>query len=198
MPILAATVVDLESNGVWVSGKSYTPTHSLTATVNNTMVSTLPVHFFSYGTLLGVSLYQSFYAGITAYKALPYEMFSKLQQKIFPGYFTIQTVLSAALLATSPFKLQGPALYALSTIFGTAAIELFVILPKAAKIGLARMAQMEKEGKDARDPTASDDMKAIHKQFKKMHSVSVLVSMATVIAELYYGAYFVNRVSIQV
>jgi hypothetical protein len=45
---------------------------------------------------------KSFIGGVTAYKALPRPQFSSLQQKIFPVYFGMQTILPVVLALTYP------------------------------------------------------------------------------------------------
>jgi hypothetical protein len=55
-----------------------------------------------YGTLMGSTFFQSFVNGIVAYQALPKPMFSQLQQRIFPVYFTMQAALPAVLALTYP------------------------------------------------------------------------------------------------
>ena len=57
---------------------------------------------FSYGTVLGCQVFQTFIGGIVAYKALPRPQFSSLQQAIFPIYFSIQTAAPVILALTFP------------------------------------------------------------------------------------------------
>lgn len=57
---------------------------------------------YSYGTLLGSQVFQSFIGGIVAYRALPRPQFSSLQQAIFPIYFSMQTALPVILALTYP------------------------------------------------------------------------------------------------
>ncbi len=59
-------------------------------------------HILTYGTLLGSNIFQTFFAGPIAYTCLPRPQFSTLQQKIFPPYFTFQSVLPAILALTWP------------------------------------------------------------------------------------------------
>ncbi|USP78516.1 hypothetical protein yc1106_05790 [Curvularia clavata] len=59
-------------------------------------------HLLSYGTLLGSTLFQSFISGVVAYRVLPRAQFSTLQKHTFPVYFSLQTVLPAAMLLTYP------------------------------------------------------------------------------------------------
>lgn len=59
-------------------------------------------HILSYGSLLGSTLFQSFVGGVVAYKALPRPQFSTLQQKTFPIFFSMQSVLPLIMVATYP------------------------------------------------------------------------------------------------
>lgn len=56
----------------------------------------------SYGTLLGTTFFHSFISGIVAYKVLPRPQFSALQSKLFPIYFSMQTVLPVVMALTYP------------------------------------------------------------------------------------------------
>ncbi|KAL4741321.1 hypothetical protein BDV11DRAFT_71717 [Aspergillus similis] len=65
------------------------------------MLDPRPFHILSYGTLLGVQLYQSFVSGIIAFRALPRPQFAALQAKIFPTYFALQTALPVVVALTA-------------------------------------------------------------------------------------------------
>lgn len=59
-------------------------------------------HILSYGSFLGVTLFQSFVGGVIAYKVLPRPQFATLQQATFPVFFSIQTILPAIMAVTYP------------------------------------------------------------------------------------------------
>ncbi|KAL8842062.1 MAG: hypothetical protein Q9170_000665 [Blastenia crenularia] len=61
-----------------------------------------PYHIITYGTILGSSIFQSFIAGVVAYKTLPRAQFATLQAAIFPIYFSLQTALPVLLALTYP------------------------------------------------------------------------------------------------
>lgn len=153
----------------------------------------LATHFFAYSGLFGMTCYQSFYAGIVSYRAIPLEMFGKLQHKIFPGYFAIQTALSALLIVSTPFTLTTAAKVSLGASLVGALVNLAIIMPKTHKIIVAREAQMEKEGKGYKDPTASDDMKALNKKFAKLHGISMLFNLGLLFGTFYYGYFFNSK-----
>ena len=56
----------------------------------------------SYGTLLGMTVFQSFINGIVSFRALPRQHFGNFQEKLFPIYFRLQTGLPVALAITYP------------------------------------------------------------------------------------------------
>lgn len=152
-----------------------------------------PLHLLGYSIVFGATCYQSFFAGIVAYKALPLEGFSALQNRIFPGYFAIQTVGTIFLLLTRPFVTSRVQNVALGVSLAAALINLGVILPKSQKISAARATQAAAEGKSWRDPTASDELKALNRQFGKLHGISVLLNFASVFSLGTYGATLGSR-----
>lgn len=118
-------------------------------------------HILSYGSLLGSTLFQSFIGGVVAYKALPRPQFSTLQQKTFPIFFAMQSVLPLILVATYPGeKLLGiggeyirenvglsgvmaeanrwTVLGPLATMFATAVLNLVLVGPATTKTMKAR------------------------------------------------------------
>ena len=115
-------------------------------------------HILTYGTLLGSNLFQTFLAGPIAFTCLPRPQFSTLQQKIFPPYFSFQTVLPLVLALTWPGeKVAGAigvgsvrkdagwrglmeegnlwtALLPIGIMFGTSLANLFVLGPATTKV----------------------------------------------------------------
>jgi hypothetical protein len=61
-----------------------------------------PIHLFTYSTLLGTELYQSFVMTKVAYQALPRSAFTTLQKRVFPIYFRSQSLLLLIVAATFP------------------------------------------------------------------------------------------------
>ena len=57
---------------------------------------------FSFGTLFGTQIHQTFLVGTAGYKALPRPAFRELQNALFPPYFAMQSVLPVVLAATYP------------------------------------------------------------------------------------------------
>jgi hypothetical protein len=67
-----------------------------------TMFSSLaPYHLLSYASVTGITLWHSFIGGPIAFKVLPRQQFGLLQSKLFPIYFSLQSVLNGACLVTT-------------------------------------------------------------------------------------------------
>jgi hypothetical protein len=147
-----------------------------------------PYHLLLYSVLFGTTTYQSFYNGIIAYRALPLKEFGNLQARIFPTYFRFQAIGSAILLALPPVSPVPTAFYvALGLSFATGAVNALFLGPLSNRIKAKRDEQMDIEGKSYKDPTASDTMKALNKQFGQTHGISVSLNMITFGSLLYYG-----------
>jgi hypothetical protein len=59
--------------------------------------------------------------------------------------------------------------------------------PKTNAVLRRRHAQEELEGKSAKDPTASDEMKALNRQFGRWHGISALTNLTTFLSLTLYG-----------
>jgi hypothetical protein len=104
---------------------------------------------------MGSTFFQSFVNGIVAYQALPKPMFSQLQQKIFPVYFTMQTALPVVLALTYPGSLGSSSglsgvleksntysvLVPLATMFVTGLVNVAYIGPETTRIMRQRKVQ---------------------------------------------------------
>lgn len=149
------------------------------------------VNFFAYSGLFGVTCYQSFFAGIVAYRALPVEMFGKLQHRVFPGYFKIQTALTAVVLATVPFQGDNKIEYsALAVNLISALYNLLYIMPRAHVIIEKREEQQKIEGKGYKDPDASQTMKDLNAAFAALHAKSMIANVAVIVGTFTYGTLF--------
>lgn len=106
-----------------------------------------PLHFFTYSTLLGTELYQSFVMTKIAYQALPRSAFTTLQKHVFPVYFQSQTLLLGLVALTSPpygpkslFE-DGTSAIALVVAGGTALLNLITYGPITQKFMIERIHQ---------------------------------------------------------
>lgn len=64
--------------------------------------SPAPYHLLSYASVTGITLWHSFIGGPIAFKNLPRQQFGLLQSKLFPVYFSLQSVLNGVCLITAP------------------------------------------------------------------------------------------------
>ncbi len=63
--------------------------------------SSAPYHLLSYASVTGLTLWHSFIGGPIAFKVLPRQQFGLLQSKLFPIYFSLQSVLNGVCLVTT-------------------------------------------------------------------------------------------------
>ncbi|KAJ4335808.1 hypothetical protein N0V95_008802 [Ascochyta clinopodiicola] len=163
-------------------------------------------HLLSYGTLLGSTLFQSFIAGVVAFKVLPRPQFSTLQKHTFPVYFTLQTITPLAMLFTYPsgasrlvpYLSSTPVLqsatdklnvWLISTMLVTAVANLVYVGPKTTDIMKIRKHQETRDGKAAYDKGPhSPEMQALNRQFSILHSISSITNLVGLGAMIWYGA----------
>lgn len=167
---------------------------------------------YRYGTLLGTEVFQSFVAGITAYKVLPRPQFATLQSALFPIYFSMQTALPIILALTFPGErtaigrlpssisgvldpsLRTHVFAPLAIMFVTALANLSYIGPQTTKIMRERKHQETRDGKKSYDSGPhSEEMQALNKKFGLMHGLSSLVNIVGCFATLWYGFYLAER-----
>ncbi|XEU97048.1 hypothetical protein FSHL1_002334 [Fusarium sambucinum] len=184
----------------------------MASTAKAVALSPAPYHIITYGTLLGTTFFhQSFVNGIVAFRAVDRASFSAIQQKLFPIYFGLQTVLPGVLALTFPGNsliglANGPAglvsefarwhsLLPISVMGITGAINLLVLLPMTVDIIKKRRGQVKRDGKEyyAEGPH-SDEMKALNKKFGMLHGISSLLNLATFVAAIGYGFTLGGRV----
>jgi hypothetical protein len=129
----------------------------MASTAKAVALSPAPYHIITYGTLLGTTFFHSFVNGIVAFRAVDRASFSAIQQKLFPIYFGLQTVLPGVLALTFPGNsliglANGPAglvsefarwhsLLPISVMGITGAINLLVLLPMTVDIIKKRRGQ---------------------------------------------------------
>ncbi|KAK9240377.1 hypothetical protein V1525DRAFT_337343 [Lipomyces kononenkoae] len=158
--------------------------------------TTAPYHLFAYSVLFGSTVYQSFFVGITAYRALPRQYFSALQIKVFPPYFAMQTVVPGFLLLTAPFSIASDKLSLSSLVIAgaTGLVNLAYIGPQTVKLMNLRKAQEAKEGKKSYEDGVSDDMKKLNKKFGIVHGISTIVNLGTLFVTAVYGVVLADAI----
>ncbi|KAJ5439393.1 uncharacterized protein N7458_010391 [Penicillium daleae] len=171
------------------------------------MTDPRPYHILSYGTLLGSQVFQSFVSGIVAFRALPRPQFATLQTAIFPVYFSMQTALPVVVALTASRGGQALGLSGLvapenryntllpmATVAITGLINMFVLRPLTVKTMRERKHQETRDGKKSYDaPPHSKEMVALNKKFGRIHGLSSLVNLVSLIATVWYGAVMSKR-----
>ncbi|KAJ5095664.1 hypothetical protein NUU61_005020 [Penicillium alfredii] len=171
------------------------------------MTDPRPYHILSYGTLLGTQVFQSFVGGIIAFRALPRPQFASLQTAIFPIYFSMQTALPVVVGLTASrggqaLGLSGltapenccSTLLPMATVAVTGLVNLFVLRPLTTNVMRERKHQETRDGKKSYDAGPhSKEMLALNKKFGRVHGISSLVNMVSLIATVYYGAVLSKR-----
>ncbi|KAF3022535.1 hypothetical protein E8E14_012386 [Neopestalotiopsis sp. 37M] len=170
-----------------------------------------PYHILSYGTLLGTQVFHTFINATAAFKTLERPQFAVLQKALFPAYFGMQTVLPVAIALTypgglmaAPGGIRGALLdeanrwsvaVPLATIFVTGLVNWAYCLPVTNSITDKRRAQEKKDGKKSWDPAPhSQEMQSLNKQFGKIHGISSLLNLVTLIATITYGFTLSTRI----
>ncbi|KAI0098968.1 hypothetical protein F4776DRAFT_526752 [Hypoxylon sp. NC0597] len=176
------------------------------------LFSLAPYHVLSYGTLLGTQVFHTFINSVTSFRVLERPQFAILQRELFPVYFGIQTVGPVILALTYPGSRSSlfgiPSSFAgvfhessrwgvlvpLGTIFATGLLNLAYLLPETNKITALRRQQEKKDGKASYDPAPhSKEMTALNKQFGKIHGISSLANLVTLLATVVYGIHLSTR-----
>ncbi|KAL2213238.1 hypothetical protein CC79DRAFT_1362054 [Sarocladium strictum] len=168
------------------------------------ILSPAPYHILSYGTLLGASVWHSFVNGPVMFKSVDRHNFSAIQNNMFPIYFGLQSALPVVLALTFPgspllgvpsgvsglFDVSSrlDSLLPLGAAFVTGVLNLAVLMPATMSIIKERRGQVKRDGKDwwAEGPQ-SDEMQVLNKRFGRLHGVSMLVNLGTIIATVAYG-----------
>ncbi|KAL3474172.1 hypothetical protein BJX99DRAFT_271847 [Aspergillus californicus] len=171
------------------------------------MLDPRPFHILSYGSLLGVQIYQSFVSGIIAFRVLPRPQFAALQAKTFPTYFAIQTALPVVVALTAsradqPLGISGllesenqfKTLLPMAAAFITGLVNFAILRPMTINTMRERKHQETRDGKKSYDPAPhSKEMVALNKKFARVHGMSSLVNLVTLGATIFYGVVLSKR-----
>jgi hypothetical protein len=164
------------------------------------------VNLYSYGTLLGTSIFNTFFQGIIAFRVLPRPMFGLLQTHLFPPYFTLQTILP--LLALSSYPTSSFAsltsdhnLYAVTIPLASSAVlgalNWLWLGPWTTKVMKLRKHQETRDGKKSYDEgPQSAEMKRLNSTFSKLHGASSLVNLVDIILLVWYAFSFAGKTTV--
>ncbi|RCK63650.1 hypothetical protein Cantr_09693 [Candida viswanathii] len=147
----------------------------------------VPYHFLFYSLTFGGSAFYSFIVSPLVFKKLPREEFSNLQNKVFPTYFTGQTLAPIILglaqpLAYCPFTIG---LLAASSIGG--ALNYFWLLPVCQKIKEERNKLVADKQDVGADGQPTEEFKKLNKKFGLYHGISTLINIVSIVSLGVYG-----------
>ncbi|KAI0386092.1 hypothetical protein F5Y04DRAFT_243339 [Hypomontagnella monticulosa] len=167
-----------------------------------------PYQVLTYGTLLGTQVFHTFVNSTAAFKTLERPQFAVLQRALFPVYFGLQTTAPVVLALTYPGNNLVPSslagvlhesnrwgvLIPLGTMCAAGLLNWAYLLPETNKITALRREQEKKDGKASYDkPPHSKEMTALNKRFGKIHGISSMANLITLIATVLYGINISSR-----
>ncbi|KAI6784586.1 putative mitochondrial outer membrane protein-like protein [Emericellopsis cladophorae] len=160
------------------------------------------VHLLSFAGLFGTQLYQSFIVTKVCYTSLPSDAFIRLQRRIFPIYFRMQSVLwlvtALSFPPTGPWSLVqgGAADWASFAIGGLCAVlNLLLFGPNTMRAMLARRELgMAVRGNEENGET-DVDLAAAKRRFSKNHAASIHLNLLCIIALSWHGWRLAGRMA---
>jgi hypothetical protein len=131
--------------------------------------------------------------------------FGALQNKTFPVYFLLSFGLSSGLLGlwvlkhpdvvthiSQPYYADVAQVYLLGWAIVLQGLNYFVLGPRTGKLMFKRHKLEKTEGKSYNDPEASAEMKALNKEFIKLHGISFLGNFSSLVALALHGVWIGN------
>ncbi|KIK71362.1 hypothetical protein GYMLUDRAFT_66572 [Collybiopsis luxurians FD-317 M1] len=169
------------------------------------LFSTHGLYMMLYSWLFGMSVWNTFFGGIIAFRTLPRQHFGNLQHKIFPIYFVLSVLLSSGLLLLwtfshpdvlsywdRPLVADVSQVYLLISVLLSQGSNYFIIGPMTSKTMFERHRLEKEEGKAYNEPGVSDAMKALNRRFGSLHGISSLLNLWSVIAIGMHGLFIGN------
>ncbi|KAF3290128.1 hypothetical protein TWF132_007321, partial [Orbilia oligospora] len=169
--------------------------------------------------LFGTQIWHSFIGGIISFRVLPRAYFGALQRRLFPIYFSLQLILSLALLLTTPTslkQLQPSKTYGfLLTVLATSFLNAVVAGPFTTRIMDKRKEQEVFDGrsydgrklpgvtegaerggdKENEEVRVSDEMRTLNKKFGMWHGISSLFNLGSVVGTIGYGVLLADKIN---
>ncbi|KAI1735835.1 hypothetical protein F4680DRAFT_452498 [Xylaria scruposa] len=159
-----------------------------------------PLHLLSFSTLLGTQLYQTFVVTKICFVSLPRSAFTTLQKRLFPIYFSGQSMLLLLTIVTIPP--HGPLTLVANKVAWipfaiagvTAALNLLVYGPRTKQLMIERIHQETRDGLQkqttddvdaAEDP--SPEMQRLRRSFSRNHAMSIHLNLLSIGAMLWWG-----------
>ena len=128
---------------------------------------------------VGASAWTTFFSGIVMFRHLPKPVFGDLQAKLFPVYFGVQTVTSAAALALTAMGRAGATAETAKPRAAAAGVALaFSLLNLAVLEPLTTAAMYNRRAAQAEDSKSSaEEKKRANKKFGMLHGFSSLANL---------------------
>ncbi|KAF5375175.1 hypothetical protein D9758_000046 [Tetrapyrgos nigripes] len=171
-----------------------------TSSLTSLLFNPKSLYIVSYGWLVGMSIWVTFFGGIIAFKALPRHQFGMLQHKTFPVYFVLSILLSVGLTGywtvshpdvleyiNDPFVADVAQAYTLASVFLAQAANHLVIGPMTSKTMFQRQKLEKSEGKNYNEVSVSEEMKVLNRRFGILHGISSMLNLWAVLALIFHG-----------
>ncbi|CAE6525166.1 unnamed protein product [Rhizoctonia solani] len=185
--------------------------HLPTTSANSKMIQTIgeaikatlrvqALYQLLYSYVFGATLWGSFIAGFIAFRAIPRQQFGLLQSRTFPVFFSTSTGVTIVLLGiwtathnqvlVDTFDFSSPAVIqawvlALAAMCNT--VNLVYLGPKTTETMFKRHKLERAEKVQYSDPLASNEMKALNKQFGALHGISSLLNLCSLFCLAAHG-----------
>lgn len=141
------------------------------------------VHVFASSVFVGANIWNTFFVGLTMFKAMPRQMFGRVQSKLFPLYFALTTGANILMLATLGLLRASPAptsvLTWLAASLAGSLVNWLFIEPKCTGVMFQRYDLENKEIKTEQDQAK---IKGLYKQFGKWHGISSMINLVVLCA----------------
>lgn len=141
------------------------------------------VHILTWGFAFGAPAFYSLVASPRAFKQLPRREFGALQAETLPLQFAMQTVAPLVIGLTAPYTIGSLGLGVLAASALGGAVNMAYLHPKCAEIKVQRWAVIDGEfGGDEAAAKASGKLAQLDSRFGKLHMVSMVANLASILA----------------
>lgn len=148
---------------------------------------TLFVNLLAYAIVLGSTIWNTFFVGLTMFKNMPRQTFGKVQSKLFPRYFALTTAATIVMLSTLLLAGAAPASRGVVLLGVSLALSLgnYVgVEPVTTKLMFDRY---EIENKPTKTDEDMQQIKVLYKKFGAWHGISSLLNLVFLCTIMAYG-----------
>eukprot|EP00483_Globobulimina_turgida_P000492 UN00492 len=152
-------------------------------------------HLFGASLNFGMSAYTTCIVGAVMLKTLPRPQFAAVQKKLFPIYFSLQTICSIGIAyVMSTYKhnvgYQKQIVYVTALL---ALLELLLIEPQATKALDVYLKLTKEQGEESQ----SKEFKKTKGKFFAWHGVSTLINIVSFVLQTFHVYWLASKLSIQ-